>query len=103
MRTIAVALFALTGGLTAGVPLLDAHEPADGPGIEETHDASRCSYQHDHSLCVVFQQSPAEATFASPFKPLAAPQVRIEAPPTADIATPTCTSRHPARAPPPLL
>lgn len=102
-RTIALALIALTGGLTAGVPLLDAHEPPEGPGIEETHDASRCGYQHDHSLCVVFQQSPAEAAFSSPFRPLAAPDLAIDAPGATNFAPAPSTALHSARAPPVLL
>lgn len=99
-RAIALALFALTGGLTAGVPLLDGHESPAEPGVEETHDGSRCSYQHDHSLCVVFQQSPAEAEFPSQVRPLSASELRADPPRTADIAAAPLTARHSARAPP---
>lgn len=102
-RAIALALFALTGGLTGGVPMLDAHEAPAEPGIEETHDSSRCSYQHDHNLCVVFQQSPAEAALLSPIKPLDAPVFRVEATQSADVATAPRTALQPARAPPVLL
>lgn len=99
-RAIALALFALTGGLTAGIPMLDAHEAPAEPGIEGTHDSSRCSYQHDHNLCVVFQQTPAEVAFRSAPKPLEALAVRLDAPRSEGIATAPQTTRRSARAPP---
>ena len=101
-RAVAVALFALTGGLSVGVPMVDAHETPSDTGIEESHDASRC-FQHDHSLCVVFQQTPAETVHVSPFKPLGSPELDVVAPPSSDVTARAIPAYHSARAPPVLL
>ena len=100
-RTIALALFALTGGLAAGVPLLDAHETPGQAGIEETHD-SRCSYQHDHDLCIVFQQSPAEAAPASALASVGSPTLRTPTRLARPVAVRQLHTQQLARAPPAL-
>ena len=99
-RAMALALLALTGGLSVGVPLLDSREAFEAPGIEAQHDASRCSYLHDHDLCVVFQQTPAEAAAASPPKLPAAARRRGTAPRSLHVATTQSVAWHAARAPP---
>lgn len=103
MRVIALTLLAITGGLATAVPLLDAHEPFEGPGVEETHDSSRCSYRHDHNLCLLFQQSPAEAAPPSLLRPVAAPSLFRQTPRSTLIANAPRPARYSARAPPTLL
>ena len=102
-RAVAVALFSLTGGLAVGVPLVDSQETFEEPGIEERHDASRCSYLHDHDLCVVFQQTPAATALASELKPVAAPTLLTPSPQANFIAMWKRFSTQSARAPPVLL
>jgi len=100
---MALALLCLTGGLAAGVPMLDARERVEEPGIEAQHDASRCGFQHDHDLCLVFQQTPAEPTLASPPKPLSAPELRTPVRRADFIAARDRFATRSARAPPVLL
>lgn len=100
---MALALLCLTGGLSISVPQLDARESVEQPGIEQQHDTSRCSYQHDHNLCVIFQQTPAQATLASPLRPLNAPELRSPISRVGFISMAERFSTQAARAPPVLL
>lgn len=102
-RAMALALLCLTGGLFVGVPQLDALEIVEEPGIEQQHDASRCGYRHDHNLCVIFQQTPAQATLASPLRPLTAPELRGPISQVGFISMAERFSTQAARAPPVLL
>lgn len=102
-RALVLALVVLTGGLAGGLPLLDAHETSGRAGIERTHDASRCSFRHDHSVCIVFQQTPAAATTSSPFRPVAALELGSPLPRATFIASAFHRSNQSARAPPVLL
>lgn len=102
-RALALALLGLTGGLAVGVPLVDSRETVEETGIEARHDASRCTYQHNHDLCVVFQQTPAARALASALKPVAAPTLRSPSPWADHIAIWERFSTRSARAPPVLL
>jgi hypothetical protein len=99
-RAIALALVTLTGGMAAGVSVLDAYETVGEPGVEKSHDAARCSFQHDHSLCVVFQHTPAAATPSSPSPPLGSAEVHRAIPRTVLLLFGARLSDQPARAPP---
>ena len=101
-RAMATALFVLTGGLSVVLPLLDAREPLEAPGIEAQHDASRCSYFHDHNLCVVFHNTPAATPPGAALKPLAA-TLRAPNPPAPSTGNSARRSTASARAPPILL
>lgn len=60
-RVLAGVLACTLTSTAAVVPILD-HDQARGPVLEREHDAGRCAWFHDHSICRLTSSNPSLST-----------------------------------------